>query len=156
KILAQEADPKTSAQAPQTYLKETRPLAEAAFDAAVNLVHVHSSDVMGSAEETRTRYANSIKLIYGTLGGALLLGLAMALLLARSIVNPLRNAVEIADAVKQGRLDNYIEVDGSDETSQLLASLSDMQSALKARDEKDADSRGQIAAINRSQAVIEF
>jgi methyl-accepting chemotaxis protein len=31
-----------------------------------------------------------------------------------------------------------------------------MQTALRARDEKDADSRGQIAAIGRSQAVIEF
>ena len=31
-----------------------------------------------------------------------------------------------------------------------------MQSALRARDEKDADYRGQIAAIGRAQAVIEF
>jgi methyl-accepting chemotaxis protein len=31
-----------------------------------------------------------------------------------------------------------------------------MQSALRARDEKDADYRGQIAAINRAQAVIEM
>ena len=31
-----------------------------------------------------------------------------------------------------------------------------MQTALRARDEKDADSRGQIAAIGRAQAVIEF
>ena len=45
---------------------------------------------------------------------------------------------------------------GSDETSKLLGSLDVMQSALRARDEKDADSRGQIAAIGRSQAVIEF
>ena len=45
---------------------------------------------------------------------------------------------------------------GSDETGKLLGSLDVMQSALRARDEKDADYRGQIAAIGRAQAVIEF
>jgi methyl-accepting chemotaxis protein len=38
----------------------------------------------------------------------------------------------------------------------VLASLDAMQSALRARDDKDADSRGQIAAIGKAQAVIEF
>ena len=51
---------------------------------------------------------------------------------------------------------NSIELSGRDETGKLLGSLDVMQSALRARDEKDADSRGQIAAIGRSQAVIEF
>ena len=55
-----------------------------------------------------------------------------------------------------GNLDNDIVVGGTDETGQLLNSLAGMQTALRARDEKDADFRGQIAAIHRSQAVIEF
>src|SRR5205823_3679607 len=42
------------------------------------------------------------------------------------------------------------------ETGKLMGSLDVMQSALRARDEKDADFRGQIAAIDRAQAVIEF
>ena len=45
---------------------------------------------------------------------------------------------------------------GTDETGQLLSSLAEMQTALRAREETDADSRGQIGAINRAQAVIEF
>jgi methyl-accepting chemotaxis protein len=155
KVLAQAADPKTNADALHTYLSETRPLVDAAIASASNLVKVHTSDVMLSADETRARYASSCELIYGILGGSLLIGLALAVFLSRGIVNPLRNAVDVADAVKQGRLDNQIEVDGSDETSQLLSSLNDMQVALKARDEKDADSRGQIGAINRAQAVVE-
>ncbi len=80
----------------------------------------------------------------------------LAILLARSIVKPLRHAVQVADAVKRGRLDNVIDAAGSDETGQLLGSLDEMQSALRARDETDADYRGQIAAIGRAQAVIEF
>ena len=85
-----------------------------------SLVKVHTSDVMLSAEETRARYATASRLFYGLMAAALLVGLVIAIVLAHSIVTPLRNAVEIADAVKQGRLDNRIGDDGSDETSQLL------------------------------------
>ena len=56
--------------------------------------------------------------------------------------------------VKSGKLDNAIEVDGTDEPSQLLESLDAMQTELRARDEKDADFRGQIGAIHRAQAVV--
>jgi methyl-accepting chemotaxis protein len=87
---------------------------------------------------------------------ALILAVGIAVLLARSIVRPLRNAVDVADAVKAGKLDNAIDTSGADETAQLLSSLDQMQGALRARDEKDADYRGQIAAIGRAQAVIEF
>jgi methyl-accepting chemotaxis protein len=87
---------------------------------------------------------------------ALIFGIALAVMLARSIVRPLRDAVQIAEAVKQGRLDNVIDTTLHDETGQVLSALDAMQSALRARDEKDADFRGQIAAINRAQAVIEF
>jgi len=156
KVLGLAASPQTNPEAIKTYLGETRPLVDAALEDAVALVKVHTADVMESATETNARYATSCKFIFGVLGVALLVGLTTAVVLARSIVNPLRNAVDIADAVKQGRLDNRIDVEGNDETSQLLSSLNDMQVALKARDEKDADSRGQIAAINRAQAVIEF
>jgi methyl-accepting chemotaxis protein len=156
KVLALAANPQTNAEARQVYLSEMRPLVDAALADAVELVKVHTSDVMLSAEETRTRYVAACEFIYGILAGALLAGMFIAIFLARSIVNPLRHAVEVAEAVKQGRLDNVIDADGQDETSQLLNSLADMQAALRARDVKDADSRGQIAAINRSQAAIEF
>jgi len=64
--------------------------------------------------------------------------------------------VSVAEAIRAGRLDNSIDTSGEDETGRLLSSLDAMQSALVQRDEKDADYRGQIAAIGRSQAVIEF
>ena len=156
KVLASVAASKSSAEATGIYLAETRPLVEDAFEAAKGLVETHTGDVMGSAAETRTRYAGARKLIYGILGGALLLGLGLAVYLARDIVRPLNEAMLVAEAIREGKLDNSIDTGGLDETGKLLDSLDHMQTALRARDEKDADFRGQIAAINRAQAVIEF
>jgi methyl-accepting chemotaxis protein len=94
--------------------------------------------------------------IIAVVGLAILAGLLVSWLLARSVVRPLRHAVEVTKAIRDGKLDNIVDVSHQDETGQVLASLDAMQSALRARDDKDADSRGQIAAIGKAQAVIEF
>ena len=156
KVFAKANESKSTAEAAHLYFTETRPLVEKAFEAAMSLVETHTGDVMDSAEETRAHYTSATELIYGLLGGALLLGAGFAVFLARGIVRPLGNAVKVAEAIRDGKLDNAIDASGQDETAQLLGSLDVMQSALRARDEKDADSRGQIAAIGRAQAVIEF
>jgi len=156
RVLAMAGESKNVAEASQLYLSETRPLVEKAFEAAMSLVETHTGDVMDSAEEARNRYARATKLIYGVLGGALLLGIGLAVFLARGIARPLGNAVDVAVAIRDGKLNNAIESGGQDETGQLLDSLDAMQSALRARDEKDADSRGKIAAIGKSQTVAEF
>jgi methyl-accepting chemotaxis protein len=156
KVLASAEASKASSEASQIYLAETRPMVELAFEAAMGLVETHTGDVMDSAEETRARYASAKQLIYGILGGALLLGVGLAIYLARGIVRPLNDAMSVAAAIRDGKLNNVIDSSAGDETGKLLGSLDVMQSALRARDEKDADYRGQIAAIGRSQAVIEF
>ena len=96
------------------------------------------------------------KIIMITVLAALAAGIAFAILLARSVTRPLRGAMAVAENIGRGKLDNVIETGAKDETGRLLDSLQDMQNALRARDEKDADFRGQIAAIGASQAVIEF
>ena len=87
---------------------------------------------------------------------ALIAGILLAITLARSITRPLGNAVAVARAVKNGQLDNQIDVSGFDETAELLSSLDSMQNALREREERDADNRGQILAIGKSQTVAEF
>jgi methyl-accepting chemotaxis protein len=48
----------------------------------------------------------------------------------RSILGPLQQAVHVAKTVASGNLTNRIEVNGDDETSQLLQSLKDMNESL--------------------------
>ena len=149
-------DPKARVQAMQTFRTETTDLLEAYATPFRKLNEFQQEVFQKSAAETHSDYVSARNAIITAGGAALVLGVLIAILLARSIVRPLRNAVDVADAVKAGKLDNVIEAGGTDETGMLLTSLDQMQGALRARDEKDADYRGQIAAIGRAQAVIEF
>lgn len=61
---------------------------------------------------------------------ALVIAVLMALWIIRSITRPITQAVQVANAVAAGKLNNTIHVNGSDETAQLLQSLQSMQQGL--------------------------
>lgn len=63
-------------------------------------------------------------------GAALLMALALATAITRSIVMPLRRAVEVAQRVAEGDLRHDIVVTGRDETAQLLSSMAHMSKEL--------------------------
>ena len=67
-------------------------------------------------------------LVLMTAGGAL--GMAGGIWLSRQIVLPLARAVELADKVAHGQLNNAVEIRGKDEIAALLQSLKDMQGSL--------------------------
>ncbi len=61
---------------------------------------------------------------------ALVLGLVATAFVVRGITRPLRRAVEVAGRVAQGDLDQQLQVEGRDETAQLLRALSTMVERL--------------------------
>jgi methyl-accepting chemotaxis protein len=149
-------DPKTHAEALRVYLGETSTLLDAYTAPFEELKQHQQNRFESSAQEAHAAFVSGRNTIVATGSAAIIIGMLLAFVLARGIVRPLRNAVNVADAVKAGKLDNVVDAGARDETGLLLASLDSMQGALRARDVKDADYRGQIAAINRAQAVIEF
>ena len=64
-------------------------------------------------------------------GGITCLAIAIGLMVWRSVIPPLRQAVRIATAVAAGKLDNRIEAVGVSEPALLLRALDDMQSAIR-------------------------
>ena len=90
-----------------------------------------------AALETRELIAKSARdddslnrTLYLLGGVAVVLGAGLALLITRSIVAPLERAVAVARKVAAGELTSQVEVGGSDETSQLLQALKDMNASL--------------------------
>ena len=146
----------SSDEAMQLFQDETSKLFDATLTSVNDLVKYHEANFASTHQVAQANYAKARRLIYAMLGAALLLGMVLAVLLAKGIVGPLSRAVNVAEAIRDGKLDNAIDKSGKDETGRLMESLDAMQGALRVRDEKDADYRGQIAAINRAQAVIEF
>jgi methyl-accepting chemotaxis protein len=108
------------------------------------------SSAADSLAATRTR---SSTLQIGIAVLCLLLGAAMCVISTRSITLPLGRAIEIARAVAGGKLDNQIDASGHDETAQVLSALKTMQDALL---ENELNAKGQISAINKAQAVVEY
>ena len=64
------------------------------------------------------------------------------------ICRPLREAIDIAEAVAGGRLDCQIEIIGKDETAALMTALSKMQADLLNRQESDKSAARESARIN--------
>ena len=156
RVIKLAADSKTHGQAMEVYNTETADLLEPYVEALEKLVKIQTLKFEKASEESGAAYKTSRNVILAIIAGAMVFGVFLAIMLARSIVRPLGNAVAVAEAIRDGKLNNAIDTSGQDETAKLLGSLDVMQTALRARDEKDADSRGKIAAIGKSQTVAEF
>jgi methyl-accepting chemotaxis protein-1 (serine sensor receptor) len=86
---------------------------------------------------------------------AIVIAIAAAVWLIRSITAPLARAVEVADRVAGGDLTTHIDVDSRDETGQLLSALQRMQQSLvrtvsvvRQNSESVASASAQIASGN--------
>ncbi len=153
--------------ATRLYNSETRPALEVLVGGISGLVEIEKKALDAGVAESGAIYRSARLVIVGLAAVAIVLGALFAWWVSRSISRPLADAARVADSVAEGRLDNDIEITSRDEAGQVLSSLQRMQTSLLERNEKDriafereqqiaADLGGQIAAIGKAQAVIEF
>jgi methyl-accepting chemotaxis protein len=83
-----------------------------------------------ASEATTQLYTRSLSIVVGTLAFGIAFAIGMGVLISRSITRPLGRAVEIAQTVAAGDLSSRIEVQGRDETAQLLGALKNMNDNL--------------------------
>ncbi|MBV6324779.1 methyl-accepting chemotaxis protein [Duganella violaceipulchra] len=93
----------------------------------VDMQRAYAKDVMdGSVTADR-----SLMMVLFVLGAvAVALGVVCAMVITRSITVPLSGAVEVAQKVAAGELTSQVQVEGRDETSELLQALKDMNDSL--------------------------
>ncbi|WP_278409206.1 methyl-accepting chemotaxis protein [Pseudomonas rhodesiae] len=85
---------------------------------------------------------------------AALLTVLLAWLLTRSIVTPLRKAVQVAETIADGNLSSVIEDDGKDEPARLLGALSTMQTNLRQTIRHIAGSATQLASAAEELSAV--
>lgn len=90
-------------------------------------------DCLQSLDEQAAR-ARLLVILLGLV--TLLVGSASAWAIARSITVPVGEAVRVAQAIAEGKLDQQVPPGGSDETGQLLRSLETMRDSIASREEK--------------------
>ena len=83
-----------------------------------------------AARLARDRVVTAEWILLFSLVVILLVGVLVAVLVPRSVVGPVRQAVAISEAIAAGDLTRTIEARGSDEMSDLLRALATMQSQL--------------------------
>ncbi|SFV08314.1 methyl-accepting chemotaxis protein [Pseudoduganella namucuonensis] len=99
----------------------------AALNSLVDMQQKAAHDVLEGSVSADTR----LMMILMTLGAvAVALGVLGALIITRSITKPLAGAVAVAQKVAGGELTSQVEVEGRDETSELLQALKDMNDSL--------------------------
>jgi methyl-accepting chemotaxis protein len=91
-----------------------------------NIEHMDSQDAVISAVGWKT-----IALLGGFLAAAIALSIVITILLRRSIVQPLEEAMQVADRVAAGDLNHEVIVTRTDEIGKLLSSNKEMVAALR-------------------------
>lgn len=91
---------------------------------------VADSGVKAANEAINAEYRVTLWQLCIFAGVALLMAMALAVAITRSIVLPLRRAVEVAQRVAEGDLRHNIVLTGRDETAQLLSSMAHMSKEL--------------------------
>jgi methyl-accepting chemotaxis protein len=118
------------AEATQFLLKEVQPSLSKWYEAMNDILTARENIIEESTDAAHTAYNFARWLVISLASAALVLGTITAWLIARSIIRPLRRAVEIASAVSNGDLTQHIEVKSRDETGQLLRALKEMNENL--------------------------
>ncbi|ALN19456.1 methyl-accepting chemotaxis protein [Ectopseudomonas mendocina] len=159
------------------YLQEQGRIMEAArqgnFDAAIEVasgsLNQHADDMLQNlgklteinrvsalaAGDTVAEVTDSARIwVIGMMIVATLVTVVLALLLTRSIVAPLTEAVRVAEVVASGDLTQNIHADGSDEPARLLNALKNMQQSLRTTIQSISDSSNQLASASEELHAV--
>ena len=85
---------------------------------------------------------------------ATLATVVLAMLLTRSIVAPLTDALRVAEVVASGDLTQNIHAEGKDEPARLLTALKTMQQSLRTTIQSIADSSNQLASASEELHAV--
>jgi methyl-accepting chemotaxis protein len=112
-------------------------------------------------------HTQSLAMSFAGLGLALPVLFALAMIIARSVTQPLAHTLHAVKEITTGNYSTYIDARGSNELSEVLQALKKMQTLLSVNEnalkesaietrEQAALFENQLAAINRSTGSIEF
>ncbi|MGE0370256.1 MAG: methyl-accepting chemotaxis protein [Gammaproteobacteria bacterium] len=94
------------------------------------LMEVQESHAKESYEASQTTYSQVQLIAFSCIGIGLLMATVVGFFLVRAIVNPLHEAVRIANDIAGGDLTKQIQVRTRDETGKLLAAMKQMSAKL--------------------------
>ncbi|MCW2269281.1 Methyl-accepting chemotaxis protein McpS [compost metagenome] len=110
------------------------------------LVSINTEQTREINQTAADQYSHAVALVIGLLLAATVLTLICALLLTRSIVRPIDEALQAAERIAEGDLTRRIEAEGQDEAARLLRAMAKMQNKLRDTLQLIAGSATQLAS----------
>ena len=118
------------------------------------LIKFNELGAVQAVNNTNKTFEAAIFMIVVSLAVILLLMVVVAVLLTRSIVFPLAEAVVVADRIASGDLTQPITIKGSDELAHLLTALKKMQHSLHDTIEKISESSIMLASASEELHAV--
>ncbi len=118
------------------------------------LIAINAADAKDADADAGHSYESAITGVIAVSVVAALLTVLLAWLLTRSIVTPLRKAVEVAETIAGGNLTKTIEDAGKDEPARLLQALAAMQTNLRQTIQHIAGSATQLASAAEELSAV--
>mgnify|MGYP006184444367 FL=1 len=128
--------------------------ADSMAKALTGLLSINRGGATAAAEHADKVFARARLWVIVMIAAALGLTVILALLLTRSIVAPLSEAVRVAEVVASGNLTQAIDVQGSDEPARLLTALKSMQQSLRSTIQNISDSSSQLASASEELSAV--
>ncbi len=105
-------------------------------------------------ERAESQFIKARTIVWSAIGSAIVLLLLLAWRLTRSVVQPLRQAVDIATGIAAGDLRQRIEPQGRDEAATLLLALERMQGNLREVLARTGDASEQLASASTQMCAV--
>ncbi|CAM3804100.1 methyl-accepting chemotaxis protein [Ectopseudomonas alcaliphila] len=128
--------------------------ADAMLQGLVKLTELNRVSAVAAGESAKEVAESSRIWVIAMMVLATLATVVLAMLLTRSIVAPLSEAVRVAEVVASGDLTQAIHAEGSDEPARLLVALKSMQQSLRGTIQSIADSSNQLASASEELHAV--
>ncbi|WP_268800125.1 methyl-accepting chemotaxis protein [Pseudomonas huanghezhanensis] len=137
-------------------LVDMKPIVDGTGAQLSELGDIYGKGIESEGKASAAQYADSKNVVMLVIALAALITVLLAWMLTRSIVGPLKAAVQAAQHVAEGDLTKPIDVQGRDEVSQLQVALAQMQQRLRETLAEISGSSTQLAtAAEELNAVTE-
>ncbi len=138
-------------EATEIVIKETVPNLARFLKAWDAFVEFQGELMKTAAKESEASYASARSLMLGLIALAAVLATIIAVYVTRSITQPIRQVVGLAEQIAQGDLRETVEVTRRDETGQLLAAMKEMTQKLS---QIIGEVRGGANALSSASAQV--
>jgi len=137
------------------YIRDvSRPSAIKMQEAIEALVKVNELGAQASADDAQNAFRLGVKIVVFLVLGAIALTILIAVIFTQSIIRPVRALVRVTQDVAKRDLTSKIEVDGSDELTELQSATAAMGASLRETIDHIAQSSNRLASAAEEMSSI--